>query len=229
VKSKAAGFARDTGGTALNYAPEAMVHPFAVAVNVRARSEGLIVSISGVTLNAATQMKKIERGRGAIEIESTTLTPGAAFNATLGVIGGRWAYTAANGRVIQSDVKADDGWHQLVVSHYTARGETLFFVDGKLAGTTAERLETKGFAFGGALTMAREAQQVIDFKDLLIYRSALNADEVAALHTGTLLQASLDVYAPLADAKFERALGVENRAQSLSVVKATSNLQHVEK
>jgi lysophospholipase L1-like esterase len=229
VKSKATGFARDTGGTALTYAPEARMHPFALAVSVRAQSDGLIVSISGATLNAATRMKKIERGRGEIEIESTSLTPGAAFNATLGVIGGRWTYTSANGRVIESDVKADDGWHQLVVSHYTARGETLFFVDGKLAGTTMERLETTGFAFGAPLGYSRQPQQPIDLKDLFIYRSALNADEVASLHTGTLLQASLDVYAPLADAKFERASGVENRAQSLSVVKATSNLVHVEK
>ena len=63
------------------------------------------------------------------------------------------------------------------MSHYTARGETLFFVDGKLAGAAPERLEPKSFALGGP----GEA----DFKDLLIYRSALNADEVAALESGT--------------------------------------------
>ena len=33
-----------------------------------------------------------------------------------------------------------------------------------------------------------------DFKDLLIYRSALNADEVTALENGRLLQASLEIY-----------------------------------
>ena len=229
-KSKASGFARNNGGTALTYEPEGTMHPFALAVSARARSDGLIASISGATLSAPTQMKKIERGgRGPVEIESTTLTPGDTFNAFLGVTGGRWSYKAADGRVTTSDVNADGGWHQLVISHYTARGETLFFVDGKLAGTAAERLETKGFAFGGPLGYSREPQQPIDLKDLLIYRSALNADEVAALHAGTLLQASLDVYAPLTDAKFERSSGVENRAQSLSVVKATSNIVHVEK
>ena len=229
-KSKAAGFARNTGGTALTYAPEGKMHPFALAVTVRARSDGLIASISGATLDSTTQMKRIERGgRGPVEIESTTLTPGAAFDAFLGVTGGRWSYKAADGRVMTSAVKANGDWHQLVISHYTARGETLFFVDGKLAGTTAERLETKGFAFGSPLAMVRDPQQPIDLKDLLIYRSALNADDVAALHAGTLLQASLEVYAPLSDAKFTRASGVENRAQSLSVVKATTNIVHVEK
>ena len=102
-----------------------------------------------------------------------------------------WIYKAANGSVVRSDVKADARPHHVVVSHYTARGETLFFVDGKLAGATAERLEPKSFALGGP----GEA----DFKDLLIYRSALNADEVAALERGALLQASLEVYSPLTD------------------------------
>jgi hypothetical protein len=88
------------------------------------------------------------------------------------------------------------------------RGETLFFVDGTLAGKASERLEPSRFALGGA--------GQADFKDLLIYRSALNADEVAALERGALLPASLEVYAPLAEARFTSGASVENRAQSLT-------------
>ena len=48
----------------------------------------------------------------------------------------------------------------------------------------------------------------------MVHRAGLNADEVGALHGGALLQASLELYAPLSDG------GFENRAQSLSTVEA---------
>jgi hypothetical protein len=59
----------------------------------------------------------------------------------------------------------------------------------------------------------------MDARDVLIYRSALNSDEAAALWKGALPQASLEVYAPLAERQFGKGLPVENRAQSLSELK----------
>ena len=110
----------------------------------------------------------------------------------------------------------------MLVSHYTARGETLFFVDGRLAGATAERLEPTRFGLGGP----GEA----DFRDLLIYRSALNADEVAALDSGRLLQASLEVYSPLTDAQFHSGGAVANLAQSLTSAKiGPGSVQHIDR
>jgi hypothetical protein len=50
-----------------------------------------------------------------------------------------------------------------------------------------------------------------DYRDLLIYRSALNADEMAALEEGRLLQASLlEVYSPLAGMKVQPGGTVRN-------------------
>jgi hypothetical protein len=132
-------------------------------------------------------------------------------------------------------VKADAAWHQIVVSHYTARGETLFFVDGQLAGRAPERLEPTRFVIGGPgggpdAGARTPAPKQADFKELMIYRSALNADEVAALAKGTLLQASLEVYAPLADARFQRDAPVENRAQATTFAKVgDGTVAHVEK
>jgi hypothetical protein len=220
-------FARNPGGIALTYAVDAAspMHPFAFGITARAQSDGQIASIAGALLTATTGTKRVERGgRAAIEIESTTLTAASAFNAGIGVTAGRWSYSAANGQVVSSDARADGNWHQLLVSHYTARGETLFFVDGTLAGSATERLEPKGFSLGSPLRTAGRYPS-IDFKDLLIYRSALNADEAAALHSGKLLQASLEVYAPLTDARFERQKPVANRAQSTASVLATSNIE----
>ena len=224
-RSTETGFARvDGGAAAVGFTPGDSMHPFAFGVTVRTRRDGSVASVSGSTLTAAMAMKTEERGggRGSLQFETTTLTNGEPFLATIGVQNGVWTYKAANGSVVRSEVKADARPHRVLVSHYTARGETVFFVDGKLAGTTAERLEPKDFALGGP----GEA----DFRDLLIYRSALNADEVAALESGRLLQASLEVYAPLTDAAFHAGGAVANLAQSLTSAKTGSgSVKHLDK
>src|SRR5262249_51541624 len=145
---------------------------------------------------------------------------------------GVWVYRASDGTMISSEVKADANWHTLVVSHYTARGETLFFVDGQLAGKTTERMQPKHFVIGGPSkeTSTTPAADQADLKDFLLYRSALNADEVSAIEKGALLPASLEIYAPLADAHLERGAHLENRAQSLSFATVEgAGLKHLDK
>ena len=59
--------------------------------------------------------------------------------------------------------------------------------------------------------------------------SSSHADEVAALHEGKMLQASLEIYSPLADPQFQIKSPVENRAQSLSAFTAgIGRFVHVE-
>ena len=55
----------------------------------------------------------------------------------------------------------------------------------------------------------------------MVHRAGLNADEVKTLHDGVLLQASLELYAPLSDSEFSRA---ENRAQSLSTIQINTRV-----
>jgi len=84
-----------------------------------------------------------------------------------------------------------------------------------------ERLEPNRFGLGGAQA---------DYKDLLIYRSALNPEEVAALESGKLLQASLEVYSPLSDTELRSGESVKNLAQSLTSAKVGSgSVQHIDK
>jgi lysophospholipase L1-like esterase len=221
----AGGFARSRGSAnAVTFAPDSSMHPFAFGVTVRASGNGAVAAIGGVRLDAAMAMKKEERagGRGSLEFETTTLTSTTPFTVTVGVRNGFWTYTSSNGATVASTVKADAAAHHIVLSHYTARGETLFFVDGKLAGKTAERLEPRSFALGGP--------DEADFRDLLIYRSALNEDEVAALEGGKLLQASLEVYSPLTDVTFQPGAAVRNLAQSLTAARIGPNgVQHIDK
>jgi len=62
----------------------------------------------------------------------------------------------------------------------------------------------------------------------MVFRSALNSLEAAALNSGKLLQSSLEVFSPLTDASFTAGAIVENRAQSMSAVKIDKGrLSHV--
>ena len=64
---------------------------------------------------------------------------------------------------------------------------------------------------------------------MLIYRAGLNADEVAALNKGTLLQGSLDVYSLLDAPAFAAGSTVENLAQSLDAMKVgTDRVAHAD-
>ena len=213
-RPNAAGFARLSGGAALTFAPDATMHPFALGMTVRTTGDGTIATITGPTLIATTGTKTVTRAGQAPEtIASTILTAGPSASATIGIRHGVWTYTSTSGTIVASAVPADGRWHQLLLSHYTARGETLFFIDGVLSGRAPERLQPAGFVVGGPAPSRR-----MDAKDLLLYRSALNADEAAEMARGTLIQASLEIYAPLADRRFAKGAPVENRAQSLSAL-----------
>jgi hypothetical protein len=220
------------GDGPISFAAADTMHPFAFALSVRAQSDGVVAGVEGARLNASTEMKTIERGnRPAAQIEVTTLSAAERFTSTVSVRGGLWVYTASTGSIVASTVKADTAWHIFVISHYAARGETLFFVDGRLAGRTTERLEPKHFVVGGPwIGAGGSGPKQVDLKDLMIYRSALNADEVSAMQNGTLLQSSLEVYAPLADASLKVGTALENRAQSLTFAKVDGGgLMHVDK
>jgi lysophospholipase L1-like esterase len=204
VKATGSGFARIASGTApLTFAPAETMHPFALSFMVRTQSDGTIAAVSVSTLAARSEMRLNEEKPFA----ATTLVADKSFAASLVVQNGRFGYRGASATSgIVSDARADAQWHHIVLSHFTARGETMFFVDGKLAGRVSERLEPKNFVVGSRG----------DYKDLFLYRSALNADEVAAMHAGKLLKGSLEVYSPLTDAEFKADGTVDNRAQSLT-------------
>ena len=190
------------------FAPTDPVHSFAYGFTARAQQNGTVATIAGRRLDIAIEATKLERGARAVEFESATLTPRGSFVSGVVVDNGLWAYRGVDGRLIRSEVPADRTWHQVLVSHYTARGETLLFLDGKLAGAIAERLEPARFTLGGTTGF--------DARDLVFYRSALNADEAAVLHGGKLLQASLEIYSPLDNVELRAGGSVANLAQSMT-------------
>jgi lysophospholipase L1-like esterase len=213
VKPTASGFVRISGGSAapLSFSPDAPMRSFAVSFLVRPDADGTVAAVVGQTLDYSVTQTAYGRQRQQIDIFN--LAPNGRTRTRVAVTGGRLTYTASSGETVSSTVVADDGgWHHVVLSHYAARGETLLFVDGMRAGSVNERLQPERFVLGGAGVATQAAPRQADYQDWMIHRAGLNADEAGALHAGTLLQASLEVYTPL------RGRTVENLAQSLSVV-----------
>ena len=94
-----------------------------------------------------------------------------------------------------------------------ARGHDPCTVDGQIVLQTLERRVPSDFV----LACSSSAAPSCEYRDMLIYRSASNGDEVAFLADDTrptVLQASLEVYAPLTNSSHLAA----NLAQSLSEV-----------
>ena len=94
------------------------------------------------------------------------------------------------------------------MSHYTARGQTLLFVDGTLAGTIDERLEPTRFALGGTAALKRARFR------LLSIGTERGRSGVAPWRA--LLQASLEIYSPLDNVELRAGAAVTNLAQSMT-------------
>jgi lysophospholipase L1-like esterase len=218
------GFIRVAAGVEpLTFTPDEKMHPFAISMMVRAQGDGSVTTISGSTLVGKNEVKRVPRGQTTVEFDSMPLTTDRPFRATIAVQNGKWAYVSAGGINVVSSVNADAQWHHIVLSHYTARGETLLYADGTLAGRVAERLEPSHFVFGGSGSAGSPGPKQADYRDLFLFRAALNADEVAVLGQGKILQGSLEIYSPLNDVQFKAGSMVENRAQSLTGLRVGSD------
>ena len=216
IKSTAPGFIRVRGGAAVPLS-------FAVSFLVRASGDGTVAAVAAQTLESSVTQS--EYGRQGRQIDVYNLAPSGRTRTRVAVTDGRLTYAASSGETVASTADATDGgWHHVVLSHYAPRGETLLFVDGELVGSVAERLQPDRFVLGGAGVAGNPAPDQADYKDWMIHRAGLNADEAGALHAGTLLQASLKVYAPLSGSG---SVAAENLAQSLSVVEVdTASVTH---
>ena len=225
ARPPAAGFARVRGAAAapLSFSPAETMRSFAVSFLVRASSDGTVAAVVGQTLDHSVARSEYGRRRQLVDVY--TLAPSGRTRTRVAVTDGRLTYAASSGEAVASRVNAvDGGWHHVVLSHYVARGETLLFVDGDLAGSVAERLQPEEFVLGGAGVMANAAPDQADYKDWMIHRAGLNADEARAVYAGTLLQASLEIYAPLSGVGDAVA---ENLAQSASVIEVkTAGVTH---
>ena len=173
-------------GAALRLVPEALVHPFTQVISFRAGTTGVLLTLQDSTTTGQ-------------------LTLGAK---------GQLIYTSAKaGRLTSPARVADSRWHQAVLTHYYARGETLLYLDGQLVGSLPEQLRTRQLTLGG-----RQAPAGAQYRNWLFYRAGMNAAEVRALAADSLLKSSLELYAPLDGRRTAAPDSLANLAQSTTVL-----------
>ena len=115
----------------------------------------------------------------------------------------------------------EDGWLQITLSHRHLNGETRIFVNGRLAAMVEESLVPVHLVLGGPGDKDTPTIPLTaDFRNWMIYRSALNELEASALAEGNLLQPSLELYIPLAGKPSTVPFILKNLAQSTSQASA---------
>ena len=171
----------------LQFSPENTFHSFTLSFGVRTTSNGVVASFNqGNTI-------------GRIEIDSLT---------------GFVKYITPNGGTIIGNSIINDGqWHQITLTHYYAKGQTILYTDSTVADSINEKLVASYFFLND-----RNAPSTIDFKELFFYRSAMNADEITALSSGLMLKSSLELYAPLDGKEILSSNALINLAQSTNII-----------
>jgi lysophospholipase L1-like esterase len=173
-------------GAALRFVPEALVHPFTQVISFRSKVPGTLL-----TLQDSTSTGQLSLGAH-----------------------GQLVYTSAKKGQLTSPGRATDNhWHQVALTHYFARGETLLYLDGKLLGSLPEQLRTRQLTLGG-----RQAPAGAQYRNWLFYRSGMNAAEMRALAADSLLKSSLELYAPLDGRRVGTPDSLANLAQSTNVL-----------
>jgi lysophospholipase L1-like esterase len=175
----------------VSYIPDDVLHSFTSVFSVRPASSGVAAEVRSVGGGAA---KISVTKKGGVEFRSST---GAAFTAQASLL--------------------DGSWHSIGLVHHFLKKESRLFVDGRLLVTIPEDILPVEFLLGGVEDKSFPPAKG-DYREWLVYRSVLNAAEMATLQAGKLLQSSLEVYAPLQGEELKRDRVLENRAHSTARV-----------
>lgn len=130
-------------------------------------------------------------------------------NASLSVAGQALTYTAPDGTTISGQIPDGDNIC-VTLSHYYAQGRTLLYAGDGFLG------EIPGKITPQTVTIAPASGQ-LNLSEVMFFRSALNADEVAVINAGGMLKSSLEMYLPFSDSE-DFAV---NTAQSMAKASVT--------
>ena len=180
------------GPSPISFVPDDVMHSFTIRFEVRPRAGGVVAMVNC--------------GKHCAHLDVND--------------DGFLRYVSAGGEKVTAGPAMTDGrWHDVALSHRHLLGVTELFLDGKSLGGVTERLEPRRFVIGGPGDCPDSPNAAsADYRNLMIYRSPLNPDEVEALNNGRLLRASLEAYAPLDEELLNDNRPLANLAQSLSQV-----------
>ncbi|QKG51440.1 GDSL-type esterase/lipase family protein [Hymenobacter sp. BRD67] len=166
----------------IRFVPETLVHPFTQVISFRTTGTGRLLELQDST------------SKGSLSIGTN----------------GQLTYTSAKTGTLTSARRVNDNkWHKATLTHYFARGETVFYLDSTNVGSLAEQLRTRQLTVGGP-----GAPQGTQYRNWLFYRSGMNTDEVNAMVADSLLKSSLELYAPLDGRRLTTSDSLANLAQS---------------
>ncbi len=131
------------------------------------------------------------------------------------VVQGKLVYKIGEHRLQSTAVVQDGSWHTAVIVHRHLPGRTTLYLDGMALGNIEESRIPRQFLLGPK--GARE----VSLRNLLVYRSALNDDEIELIGRGKLWRGSLEVFAPL-DEPIRPGQAVKNLAGTDAVLVARS-------
>lgn len=121
---------------------------------------------------------------------------------------GYLVYQTKEGSIMTGFHLPPDQWNEVMLTHSYLPMKTDLYINGIFSGRLEEQLEPVGFMLGSNPDKTTS-------RDLLIYRGALNPEEISALHSGKLIHASLEVYSPLNDTNLYPGSALANEALSL--------------
>ncbi len=178
-------------GAPFSFIPDDAVRSFSLSFMVKTRSDGTIASINSHSgnLNLSVQKGKIMLG-------------------------------TTGGCLLSADTTDENkGWQYVTLTYQHARGRLELYVNGKSGGScTASFTPVKFFIGGNGGEQKEISPEEAYYKDLMIWRSALNPHEVTRLYHGGIIRSSLEIYAPLDNGEFPEGGLLSNLAQSMSNV-----------
>ncbi|MFC2097163.1 GDSL-type esterase/lipase family protein [Bacteroidota bacterium] len=100
-------------------------------------------------------------------------------------------------------------WHNLFITHSYLSNKTILYIDGIKQAVIAEQIEPIQFLVGN------NSKNVL-YRNMMIYRGALNKDEISALENGKMIHAGLEIYSLLDDTDIIKNKKLNNIAVSLA-------------
>jgi lysophospholipase L1-like esterase len=191
---------------AFSFIPRDTIHSFAVSFMFKDLGDCKLLKMLGHSVHTVTSefIAKEEKKEGK---ELYALSDTA--ERYLEIKDNELLYHSQDGNVISGGTLIKGVMYKITLSHCLARGMMDLYVGDQRIGSLPEMFIPSEFHFcsNGKAAM----------KDLLIYRSSLNADEVQALNRNQMIQSSLEVYAPLIE--YAPGKPIKNLAQSKEELK----------
>lgn len=188
------------------YKPADTIHSFTNSFLLRNPDKLTLVKIDGMKgIVASSEYSSKNEKRISLNINASADT----LITQLKYENGKIIYLSGKDNKTEAPFNFDkDKWYRVTLTHQSAKGETKVYIQDSLLLTVAERIIPGKFKIG--------LRGSGDYKDILLYRSALNLTEVQFNLTGNLFRSSLEIYSPLNDESFAENSEPKNFAQSLS-------------